>query len=361
VRTTREKIYVTHRQQATGQMEADFRFHRASIQDANHKSTHKGMVMLTVNDDEVLTRYLLGELPEAEHAQIEERLFQDEDCYDRLRALQADLADAYVRGELSAKEGREFARRFLDTPAGQEAALFARALNTLADEQTPAVAEPAPAPTGRWDWLWRWASGLSSGWQWALAAAMLLLCSGFVWQWLETRLLQEQLARAQQAQQEATRQQQALQDQLTRAQQRAAELAGQLTTNPTPQQLPQASSTPAASSVFALLLTPGIVRGGAEAERAVLAPGVQRLRLQLLLDTDEQFQRYVAEVRTKGGAPVWVQRDLVPRQTRLGKSLFLNLPVDRLAAGEYEVQLQGITAEVKLELSNYYAFTVTRR
>lgn len=318
--------------------------------------------MLTVNDDEVLTRYLLGELPEAEHAQIEERLFQDEDCYDRLRALQADLTDAYARGELSAKEGREFARRFLGTPAGQEAALFAQALNTLADEQTRAIAEPAPVVTGRWERLSRWASGLSSGWQWAMAAAMLLLCGGFVWQWLETQRLQEQLARAQQAQQEATRQQQTLQAELTRAQQRASELAGQLTTNPTPQpqQLPPTSPTPAAS-VFALLLTPGVVRGSAEAERAVLAPGVQRLRLQLLLDADEQFQQYVAEVRTKGGAPVWVQRDLAPRQTRLGKSLFLNLPVDRLAAGEYEVQLQGVTAESKLELSNYYAFTVTRR
>lgn len=318
--------------------------------------------MLTVNDDEVLTSYLLGELPEAEQAQIEERLFQDEDCYDRLRALQADLADAYVRGELSAKEGREFARRFLGTPAGQEAALFAQALNTLADEQAHAIAKPATALTGRWDWLWRWAPSLSHGWQWALAAAMLLLCGGFVWQWLETQRLQEQLAHAQQAQQEATRQQQALQDELARAQQRAAELASQTTTSPTPQpqQLPQTSPTPAAS-VFALLLTPGIVRGGAAAERAVLAPGVQRLRLQLLLDADEQFQRYMAAVRTKRGAPVWVQRDLAPRQTQLGKSLFLNLPVDRLAAGEYEVQLQGVAADAKLELSNYYAFTVTRR
>jgi len=318
--------------------------------------------MLTVNDDEVLTRYLLGELPEAEQAQIEERLFQDEDCYDRLCALQADLADAYVRGELSAKEGREFARRFLGTPAGQEAALFAQALNTLADEQTRAVAEPASAPTGRWDWLWQWVPSLSPSWQWALAAAMMLLCAGFVWQWLETRRLQDQLARAQQAQQEATRQQQALQNELTRAQQRAAELAGQFTTSPTPQpqQLPQTSPTPAAS-VFALLLTPGVVRGGAKAERAVLAPGVQRLRIQLLLDADEQFQRYMVEVRTKGGAPVWVQRNLAPRPARLGKSLFLNLPVDRLAAGEYEVQVQGVTTEAKLELSNYYAFTVTRR
>ncbi len=94
--------------------------------------------MLPVVDDKLLTRYLLGELSETEQAQVEEQLFADTACYDRLHALKAELTDQYVRGGLTAKEQQVFARRFLATKDGREDELFARALDVVLREESEA-------------------------------------------------------------------------------------------------------------------------------------------------------------------------------------------------------------------------------
>ena len=46
-------------------------------------------------------KYLLGQLTEEEQVQIEDRAFTDRDYLSSLEGTEADLVDAYVRGELS--------------------------------------------------------------------------------------------------------------------------------------------------------------------------------------------------------------------------------------------------------------------
>jgi hypothetical protein len=51
-------------------------------------------------NDAVLVRYLLGSLPVDEAEPIEEASIVDDDLSARLNAIERDLVDSYVRGEL---------------------------------------------------------------------------------------------------------------------------------------------------------------------------------------------------------------------------------------------------------------------
>ena len=53
-------------------------------------------------------KYLLGKLTEDEQVELEDRAFADADYLSALQATEADLIDAYVRGELSQSDRRSF-------------------------------------------------------------------------------------------------------------------------------------------------------------------------------------------------------------------------------------------------------------
>jgi len=52
-------------------------------------------------DEQVITDYLLGALPEAETERLDELSLTDDDFIRRLKVAENDLVDAYVKGELS--------------------------------------------------------------------------------------------------------------------------------------------------------------------------------------------------------------------------------------------------------------------
>src|SRR5258708_33591491 len=57
-----------------------------------------------IDDDDAIARYLLGLLSDEERSAVQERLFQDEDYFDRIRAIEYELLDSYSRGEMPASE-----------------------------------------------------------------------------------------------------------------------------------------------------------------------------------------------------------------------------------------------------------------
>jgi hypothetical protein len=129
--------------------------------------------MMTPDDEEArLTRYLLGQLPAQEQAEVEERYLSDPDYHLALRAAERDLIDRYVRGELSDHEA--FETHYLSSPARRARAEFAQALAQWSDRsQAVAVAAEGPA------WSLR---GVFDGvlrWQVAAAVALVVVGSWF--------------------------------------------------------------------------------------------------------------------------------------------------------------------------------------
>ena len=83
---------------------------------------------MTSGGEQLLTRYLLGELPEEERSGLEAEYFADPELFARLLAAEDDLIDAYVRGALSTEARARFEERFCRNGDGVQRIAFANAL-----------------------------------------------------------------------------------------------------------------------------------------------------------------------------------------------------------------------------------------
>lgn len=81
-------------------------------------------------DDRVLTQYLLGGLPDEDAERVDELSVTDDDVAWQLRAVENDLVDAYVRGELSGDTLAKFCSSYLANPERRRRVEIANALRT---------------------------------------------------------------------------------------------------------------------------------------------------------------------------------------------------------------------------------------
>jgi hypothetical protein len=84
-------------------------------------------------NDAALLRYLLGALPVDEAEPIEEASVVDEDFAARLNAMERDLVDSYVRGELEGSNLARFRSWYLSSPSRAERVEAAKAIVRIAD------------------------------------------------------------------------------------------------------------------------------------------------------------------------------------------------------------------------------------
>lgn len=81
--------------------------------------------------DERLVDYLLGRLSDEEAQPIDERSIADEEFVWRLRDVENDLIDAYVRGLLTGETCRRFQTVYMASPRRRARVMFARRLADL--------------------------------------------------------------------------------------------------------------------------------------------------------------------------------------------------------------------------------------
>ncbi|HEX4950987.1 MAG TPA: hypothetical protein VFZ34_30290 [Blastocatellia bacterium] len=325
-------------------------------------------------NEQLLTRYLLGELSEDEQTTIEEQLFTNDELFQQARALKAELTDNYVRGNLSASERLRYEQRFLTSPVGRNEALFARAFTQVLAEEEPvvsraaAVMETKPSPWEAIRAFFRMPA-LGVG----LAMASLLLLLGGFWLYQQSQRWRTEVQQANTARDAEARRQKELQDEIARARARNEELNQQLQQaqqerdqarqalekaagQPTPQTAPNNPN-----SLLSVLLVPSLLRGDNQRARITIPASTGRLQMQLDLDQSEQYQSYRAELRTKRGQLLHRQSKLVPRVTAAGKAVFLVVPAANIRNGDYDITLFGVTASGAVEEANFYHFTAVRR
>ena len=87
-------------------------------------------------------RYLLGLLPEEDHARVERRLLEDEEAFAQMSALEDELFHDYAQGGLEPSERLRFEERYLASDEGRRRVADARAL--LARLRRPAPPRTNP-------------------------------------------------------------------------------------------------------------------------------------------------------------------------------------------------------------------------
>src|SRR6476660_1818447 len=102
------------------------------------------------HDEELMIEYLLGGLSGEEQAEIEERFLKDPAYLEQLQALESELNDDYVRGELGARDQERWAQRFSTSAEWRRRVEFARTLLSAEDHlSTVSTAQPKVTPSVR--------------------------------------------------------------------------------------------------------------------------------------------------------------------------------------------------------------------
>ena len=324
-----------------------------------------------LNNEKLISRYLLGELSEEQQVEIEDRAFADKEYLASITAVENDLIDEYVRHELSDADRRKFESRFLASAERRKRVEFAKALARMQAEAP--VAEKTAIP--QWSWresLYAFLSGLNPAGKFALTAAMLILLVGGAWLLTTTLRLRSQLTQLQAENQSRQNQRQQLEQQIEAERRRNEELNARL--NQEKQQreqsdesLRQLSETadptnpPPRPVIASLTLLPGISRGGGD-KPSLVVPGDARLvRLNIGIDPEEQYKNFAVELRTTAGRQVWTRENLAARNRGGARAIGLTLPASILKSGDYELRLSGLKEGGEAEDIGFYYFDVKKR
>ena len=330
-------------------------------------------VAQALNNEEMMVRYLLGELSEEEQSRLEDEYFARDDFFEQLLVIEDDLIDAYVRGELSVNRRAQFEKHFLSLPQRRERVGFAsELLRPVA--QTSASTHSATVNERTLSW---WQSMFPLP-RFSLAvAAVLLVAVALASIWFafdrnerRARLAREEAehrARPQSNRTASPPQQTAKQDGLPNeesAPERAASPQPQTkdevparVSRPTNNSLmPPAQSPRASAAIASLTLSPDLVRSAGEANRFVLTRGTDMVRLRLALNGDDRHKNYRASLQTVDGKGIWSRRAHAAQSSRSGaKAVTLQLPARLLSTGDYILTLSRVTADGSTEsVAEYY-------
>src|SRR5258708_5743989 len=89
------------------------------------------MIESQFQDEQLIARYLLGELSEEEQTQIEERAFVDKEYSLLVQEVERDLMDEYASGELAGANRQAFERRFFASERRRKQIEFAKTLRLV--------------------------------------------------------------------------------------------------------------------------------------------------------------------------------------------------------------------------------------
>lgn len=322
-----------------------------------------------LNNEKLIAEYLLGDLPEEQQVEIEDRAFQDTEYLASITAVENDLIDEYVRDEMPETVRRKFENRFLASAERRKRVEFAKALTQITSEYAFKEKGVVAAVSVSWrDSLEAFFRSLNPVAKFAMAAIVLLVLVGGAWLVTETLRLRTRLTTLQAENQS----QRNLEQQVELERRRNAELNARL--NQEKQQREQSeeslrqltetanANTPAPRSIIAsLTLLPGISRGGGDKPTLSIAPDASLVRLQIGIDPEEQFKTFAVDLRSVAGRQVWTRENLTARNRRGARSIGLTLPATALKPGEYELKLTGVTEGGATEDVGFYYFDVRKK
>jgi hypothetical protein len=284
--------------------------------------------------------YLLGELPEEQQVAVEDRAFADPSYLREIQSAEADLIDAYVRGELTADERRDFERMFLASPLRRGKVAFARNLVRLSDEHAKSAPkiERVSGLRALLDSIWAWNPAA----QFAAGLAALVCIAGISWLAVRDRSMRFEVASLQQRTGALAQQADSLRRQLDEERSRTAK-------------------PPVQATVATLVLLPGVSRGETRPVPFAVDAGTTLARIEIQLEARDEYPRYRAELHTAGGSDVLSMNNLTARKSENGFTVTLEAAASTLQSGRYELALQGLATNEPARDIGFYYFIVQQR
>jgi anti-sigma factor RsiW len=304
-------------------------------------------------DDVLLIQYLLGNLSPDEQARVEDRAFADPNYLVTLQAVEVDLIDAYVNGELSPADRICFERQFLVSPERRKKVAFARDLARVAAEAKAVEASPA-LRVSAWQSFLRAVRGWNPALQFAAGLAVVILLAGASWLTVENVTMRSRIAGLETQGGELQTRTDDLRRQLDQEQARSGSLAAQVQQQGTSARGP----APVAAS---LMLLSGLSRAESRREQLVLSPNAGIAHIEVQLEARDDYPRFRAELRTLGGAEVVSLGSLSRRRVAAGYDVSFDVPASALATDQYELTLKGVSNDQTAQDVGFYYFSVLKQ
>jgi anti-sigma factor RsiW len=319
----------------------------------------RSLKKLMNESEQLMRRYLLGELSESEQSALEQKYFTDPQAFRQMLEAESELVDSYVRGQASKEVTERIEQSYLDHPARRERVKFAAALTNRIDEFEEPVTtrEQMTLPVSWWQTQLAWFRSSGPALRVSVALAILLVMIGGVWIFVESRRRQREFDQAAAIRDEERRRREREQSQSTDPKQAIV--------NSNSQQVPQPSPNPTESSaprVVSLTLAVGGVRGSdtTGTPTLVIPPGTTQARLLLNLK-DNNYSTYRASLKTINGIEVFSQTNVKPAKTRTGASFVFTVPVIKFVAGDFVLSLQGVNPDGEVDDLSKSLFRVEKR
>jgi hypothetical protein len=291
-----------------------------------------------------LTRYLLGRMAPEEQERLEDEYAADPDLHDQLRAIERDLIDRYVRGEL--QEPEEFEKVFLASPSRRQKVAFARALMRSFAQAPPVAGDVGDRrDDGSW-WMWPRRVFRTAPLGWRLAAAtMILIVGGWLalnWEGSDV----DQLAGRPPI--SLPPEDPTLEVPSSGVQSGPSAPSVQ----PSPAPLPPAS-------IATFVLVPTLTRSAADTPTLVVE-GSADVRLELHFEAGD-YDRYQAVLRTPEGEEVARANELKPAPGSSRDAVVMTVPGSAFNDLDFIVILNGVTGGGEVEEVASYYFRAQRR
>ncbi len=327
--------------------------------------------------EETCERYLLGELSDAEQAQLEEAYFADDALFERFLAVKDELLDAYARGELTEEKRARFAQHFRATePRRQqidEAQDLIRAATAAARKTTAANGEKTLPRTITRNVNASWRESVADmfrlrplAWQSALVVLLLLILGGV---WTLIRYRQRQQAELASSEKAKPQPPQATSPPVVAGNNAPSPFPTDSTANlepppgmnVTPRPTPKTPGTAApqfsSAQIASLTLLPLVTRDISDENTLLLHPATRIARLRLVFRKNN-YRSYSAKLTTLDDRQVWQNHAL---KADSSKSVTLQIAPALFQQHDYLLTLSGRTAGGQLETVGEYYFHVVRQ
>lgn len=307
--------------------------------------------MLPIDNSDVITRYLLGDVSEEERAWVEAQMIGDEGFIDECFRAEDKIIDDYVTGHLAARERGLFETNFLRSPRRQAKLGTAKFLVNYARDkaqaQSPAEVRERSGLPNAFVSIWRAGTGSSRMWPaTAVASALLLIITALAavaWGIHGYRVAERAQRQSDDRLQQLAKLEKALDDLQKKQLPESQASANQNTqiSGGTNKPLPQTQSI---GPVATLVLPPGGFREQGEAvKEAVLPTETPLLQLKLMVEPGLKYSHYRVTLQHADGETVITANNLpmTPTKTVQGEFITVALPSQLLSSGDYVLVLAG--------------------
>ncbi|MDX6527809.1 MAG: hypothetical protein QOH41_99 [Blastocatellia bacterium] len=327
-------------------------------------------------NEQVMTDYLLGCLPEADAERYDELSVADDEFAAALTACEKDLVDAYVRGDLSGRMLEEFKLHYLASPTRRDKVTLAKALQVFAERSVAEVrGKDLPDGASRQGWFAALFLAPRPALRWGVAAGVLLLLFVGGWFLIDNLRVRQQMSQAQ------IRRDELQQRELALRQQREAEHAAKSKAEQELAQVraererldreskkqngqeratqSQAPPGPGQTSIASFILSPGL-RGAGQIQTLNIPPGSGRVALQLKMEPNDYQAYRVALIDQSNHQTLWQSGKLRARSANNGQVVSVGFSSGLLKPQTYLMQVSGVSANGKTEVMSDYPFKVVK-